>query len=607
MKKYKKYEDIPQKYRFDLEDILGKEKIEDLIEKYFVLLEKEIKIKESKYESSKTYLKYLKEREELFVLGNKISNYLSNNISINIADQKFNKMQTDLYISLNEFNKRLGPEINLYFKNEKKLREWIELKEFANYQKDILHSLEEKKHKLSDAIEEFIIKVSKAEVNTEKIFSILSETELDYGYAISSTGKKTKITLQNRMMLLKNKDEEVRKSTFINWKKAYIKHKNTFSYVLYEHMKNISVWAKERKYKSTIDYLINSDKVDQKLLKILFKNVQENNYLFQKYFKLKKGFFEKTYKKAYKPWDSQVPLLKVKEEYTVEEMQDLVLKALYPLGNEYSSVVESMYKNRWIDYYPIQNKRSGAYSIGGSYGLNKKYILMNFDGTLRSVSTLAHEIGHSMHSYYSDNNQPYNLSQYPIFLAEIASIFNELMLQDYLINNSTSKKFKFKLLSEAIEDFEGTVRRQTIWANYEYDLYNLLDQNQSFSTFDQIKEIYNKNYQKYAIKKNNNLKTDLELIESVIIPHFYYEYYVYKYAIGFIVANAFFQKYKSGGKAELENYINKFLKMGNSDFPINTLKKANIDLNDSNIYTDAFKVLDQKVKLYEKLGKELIK
>jgi oligoendopeptidase F len=190
---------------------------------------------------------------------------------------------------------------------------------------------------------------------------------------------------------------------------------------------------------------------------------------------------------------------------------------------------------------------------------------MNFDESIRSVATLAHEIGHSMHSYYSDNEQPINLASYPIFLAEIASIFNELMLQDYLLNNTQDDKLKFHLLSEAIEDFEGTVRRQTMWSNYEYDLYNLVDEGKSVSTFDAIKEVYANNAKKYALKKNQKFDKDSQLIASVIVPHFYYDFYVYKYAIGFVVANAFFQKYKKDGQPALEDYINNFLKAGGSD------------------------------------------
>ncbi|MGL5732881.1 MAG: oligoendopeptidase F [Metamycoplasmataceae bacterium] len=607
MKIYKKYNDIPLKYRFDLEYLLEGHKIEDLIKKYFKLLETKITEKDSKYDSPEKYLKHLKNGEKTSILANKIYNYISNNISINVVSPEFHKLQDDLEFKLFEFNKRLGSETNRFFTHEAKLREWVKLPSFKNYKKDILFVLDGKKHKLPDEIEEFIKKISRAEISASDVFSILYNSELNYKNAISKSGKKIKISLANRTSLLKSNDESIRKSTYINWNDAYLQHKGTFSNLLYQHFKNISAWSLERKYDSSVVALIDEDQVDTKLLETLYSSVQKNNHNFQRFAKLKKEFFAIKFKKSMKEWDTMLPLVNVEVDYSIERMQKEVHAALKPLGKEYHDKVKEMFNERWIDYVPVDNKRSGAYSIGGSYGLDKKYILMNFDGSIRSVSTLAHEIGHSMHSYYSDNEQPINLASYPIFLAEIASIFNELMLQDYLINNTKDEKLKFHLLSEAIEDFEGTVRRQTMWSNYEYDLYNLIDQGKSISTFDAMKEVYAKNAKKYELKKNQKFDKDSKLIAAVIVPHFYYDFYVYKYAIGFIVANAFFQKYKNGGKAELENYINKFLKAGARDWPVKILKDAGIDLYNASIYDQAFDILKNKIDEYEKIGRKLFK
>ncbi|MGL4252043.1 MAG: oligoendopeptidase F [Metamycoplasmataceae bacterium] len=607
MKIYKKYNDIPLKYRFDLDYLLEGHKIEDLIQKYFKLLEIKIIEKDSKYESPEAYLKHLKKSENTSILANKIYNYISNNISVNVVSPEFHKLQDDLEFKLFEFNKRLGSETNRFFIHEEKLREWVKLPSFKNYKKDILFVLDGKKHKLPDEIEEFIKKISRAEISASDVFSILYNSELNYKEAISKSGKKIKISLANRTSLLKSNDESIRKSTYINWNDAYLQHKGTFSNLLYQHIKNISAWSLERKYDSSVTALIDEDQVDTKLLETLYNSVQKNNHNFQRFLKLKKEFFAIKFKKPMKEWDTMLPLVNVEVDYSIEQMQKEVHAALKPLGKEYHDKVKEMFSNRWIDYVPVDNKRSGAYSIGGSYGLDKKYILMNFDGSIRSVSTLAHEIGHSMHSYFSDNEQPINLASYPIFLAEIASIFNELMLQDHLINNTKDEKLKFHLLSEAIEDFEGTVRRQTMWSNYEYDLYNLIDQGKSISTFDAMKEVYAKNAKKYELKKNQKFDKDSKLIAAVIVPHFYYDFYVYKYAIGFIVANAFFQKYKNGGKVELETYINKFLKAGARDWPVKILKDAGIDLYNTSIYDQAFDILKLKIDEYEKIGRKIFK
>ena len=607
MKEYKKYKDIPEKYRFDLDYLLDGDKIEDLILQYFDLIEIDIVEKDSKYDTADSYLKHIKNSEKSSILANKISNYISNNISVNVISPEFNKLQDDLEFKLFEFNKRLGSETNRFFDNEKKLREWIKLPEFQNYKKDIVFVLDGRMHKLPNEIEEFVKKISRAEISASDVFSILYNSELNYKEAISKTGKKIKITLANRTSLLKSKDELIRKSTYNNWNNAYLQHKGTFANLLYQHFKNISTWSIERKYESSISALIDEDQVDTKLLTTLYNSVQTNNYHFQKFYNLKKSFFAIKFNKPMKAWDSLLPLVNSDTNYTIEQMQKEVHLSLKPMGLEYQDKVQEMFDNRWIDYIPVDNKRTGAYSIGGSFGLDKKYILMNFDESIRSVATLAHEIGHSMHSYYSDNEQPINLASYPIFLAEIASIFNELMLQDYLLSNTKDDKLKFHLLSEAIEDFEGTVRRQTMWSNYEYDLYNLIDEGKSVSTFDAIKEVYANNAKKYALKKNPKFDKDSQLIASVIVPHFYYDFYVYKYAIGFVVANAFFQKYKKDGKPALENYINNFLKAGGSDWPVEILKKAGIDLYDSNIYNEAFDVLKSKIDEYERIGKKLFK
>lgn len=606
MKQYKKYSDVPKKYRFDLDYLLEGKTIQQLIDQLFKLLDNELKVKESKYETKQSYLKYLNSQEELTILLNKISNYISNNISINVISKEFNQLSEQLNYKLFNFQKEIGSETNRIFKNEKKLKEWIELKEFKNYKKDIEYTLSLKKHKFEDKIEEFIKRVSRADIDAHEIFSIITNSEMDYGFATNSKGKKIKITPANRMQLMMDRDEKVRKSTQENWINAYLKHKNSLASLLYQHIKSISTWALERKYDSAIDSLIHEDKVNTKMLETLYNAVKLNNNLFVRYKEAHKKFFNKKFKKSYKQWDAYLPLVKIKQDYSIEESQKIVYEALKPLGKEYSTIIKKMFDENWIDYCIVDNKRSGAYSIGSTYGLDKKYILMNHDGKLNSISTLAHEMGHSMHSYYSDNNQPYNLSQYPIILAEIASIFNELMLNDYLIKNTNDDKLKFYLLSDAIDEFEATVRRQTMWSEYEYEIHNRIDKGEPLSTFDSIKEVYKEVAKKYSSPKAKFNK-DTHLYGSIMVPHYYYDFYVYKYAIGYLVANYFFQQYKTKGQKALENYINNFLKMGCSKWPIDLLKEAGIDLYDKKFYENAFKELEIKINEYIKLGNIIFK
>lgn len=606
MKQYKKYNDVPKKYRFDLEHLLDGKTINQLIDNLFKMLEKEIEQKDKKYETKEKFLKHLKEQEKATILLNKINNYISNHLSINVVDKDFNKLSEEINFKFFNYQKKLGSETNRIFKNEKKLKEWIKLKEFKNYKKDLEFILSQKKYKFDDKIEEFIQRTSRAEVDAHEVFSILTNSELNYGYATTSKGKKIKISPANRSTLMMSKDEEIRKTTQKSWINAYLNHKNSLSSLLYQHIKNISTWAIERGYKTSIDYQIHSDKVDIKLLKTLYDSVKNHKDLFLKFRRIHKEFFEIKYNKKFKPWDSQLPLVKIKEDYTIEETQKIVLESLKPMGKEYNEVLKKMFNENWVDYCIVDNKRSGAYSIGNTYGIEKKYILMNHDGKFQSVSTLAHEAGHSLHSYFSDQNQPYNLSQYPIFLAEIASIFNELMLQDYMITNTKNDKFKFYLMSESINEFEATVRRQTMWSEYEFELYNRIDQGEPLSTFDSIKEVY-KNVVKQYSSKNIKLNKDADLYAAIMVPHFYYNFYVYKYAIGYLVANYFFQQYKKYGQSAINNYINNFLKQGDSKWPIDLLKNAGIDLYDKIFYKEAFKQLEYQINEYLKLGKKIFK
>ena len=605
IKHYKKYSDVPQKYRFDLEDILENKTIEQLIKEFFDLYRHEIKIKDSKYENEKTYLNYLKDHVKITVLFNRISNYISNKISTNIVDPKFNKMNNEFSYQCSLLSKELGSETVRIFQHEKKLKQWLALKQFQPFKKDIEYLLKQKKYKFSDEVEQFVLRISQADISAYNIFSILTNSEMDYGYAISKTNKKIKINPSNRNQLLLNKDESIRKTTQINWIKAYLKHKNSLSLLLYQHIKNISVWALERKYNSSIESLIIDDQMNEDLLQKLYLNVKKHSHLFDKFAHYHKKFFEIKYKKKYKNWDYLLPLVNVQMNYSIEQMQQIVLSSLKPMGNEYISVIQKMFKENWIDYCIVDNKRSGAYSIGQTYGINKKYILMNFDGKLSSVSTLAHEIGHSLHSYFSDKTQPYNLSQYPIFLAEIASIFNELMLNDYLLQTSQDDKFKFHILSEQINDFISTVKQQTMWSEYEFEIYHKIDKGESISTFDDLKAIYQSVISQYTNKKRKY--NDYQLYGSIMVPHYYYDFYVYKYSIGYLVANFFFNQYKQKGQVAIKDYIDNFLSKGCSLDPIDLLKECGINLNDQSFYEEAFQNFANKIDEYIKIGNKIFK
>ncbi|UIU37557.1 oligoendopeptidase F [Metamycoplasma hominis] len=606
LKKYNSYSDVEEKYKWDIEDILGNKTYQQLEDEYFDLYSKIIEIKDSKYNSLDQYVEYIELSKKFLILGNRISNYLDNKLNINIVDPTINKTISLFETKSQEYAKKLGSEANRIFQHKDKIKTWINDNRLIDVKKDLEATLQELDHKLSDDVENYLNDTASGSPVPEDIFSIISDSEVDFGNVLIKN-KKIKITEGNRIALLKNKDEQVRKDVYFNYLNGYLKNKQSLARLLYQHIKEISVNALYRKYNSSLESILLQDHVDKKLLSIIYDAVQKNMYIFKKYNNAKKQFFKAKFNKKLEKWDYFLDLVNVKSSYTIEEAQKILLDVISIMPYEYPEVVKKAIDERWVDYINVPSKRSGAYSIGGAAGMKKIYILMNFDGTLESVNTLCHEMGHSMHSYFSNKCQSPLRSSYPIFLAEIASIFNELLLNDYLISKSKNIQQQFYLLDLSINDFIGTVLRQTMWSNFEFDLYNAIDENKPLNTYEEIEKLYVENEKKYSTTSKSIKLGDPRNVYSVMVPHFYYYFYVYKYALGYIVANVFFQKYKQEGQEALKNYINKFLSAGDIDWPANILKDAGVDIYNEDIYNLAFEVLNQKVDKYIKLGKKIFK
>ncbi|WP_033160941.1 oligoendopeptidase F [[Mycoplasma] collis] len=607
MKKFNSYNQIPKKYRFDLESLLENQTIEKLIndfEKYTNFL---IENKDQQFDSVDKYIEYKNKYREFGIYFNKVYNYLSNKKSVNIIDDINNKHYAIFMNKVNDFEQKMGSEINLFFKNIDKILSWKEDSKVAIYKKHIDDLIERHKYKLSDEIEKFIVNSKQGKIALDETFSILYNSETKFKDIVDSKGKKYKLNPSNYRQYLLNKDENIRKQAYKNYLNAYLEHKSSFASLLIQHLKFDSNQAKNRNFNSLVESKLFEDRISIEMLENLYSTTKKNINVYRKYFKLNTKFFKLKYKKEFKPWNTRLPLVKVQQNYEVEQAQELFLESIKPLGETYYNKVKKALTERWVDYYHVPNKRGGAYSIGSSYGLDKKFILMNFDNTYGAVSTLAHEFGHSMHSWYSDENQPYELSSYPIILAEIASIFNELMLLDHISKQSDNDYLKFDLIKKSIDDFYNTVIKQTFWSNYEFEVYKALDQNLPINSYQALEEIYVKVYKEYASDPKKVKIGNLENVLGVTVPHFYYDFYVYKYAFGYIVANIFFKKYKENGKGELANYINKFLSAGGSKWPLEILKDAGIDLEKKSVFQLAFDLFAEKIKEFEILGNKIFK
>lgn len=606
-REYARYQDVPQQYCWDLESVLGEKTIGELIKKVLDLYKQLITIKDSKYKSASNYLNALKQEDELMILMNKVHNYIYNRLSQNVVDPEITNLSEKFNYDLYLLQQELGSEESRFFKNSKKIEKWLKNDDFALYRHQIENHLRSKNHQLSQTIEEFRLQEERADISASEIFQILTNSELYYGFAKNKKGQTIKVTESNRSVLAKHPDFDVRKSSLLAYRQAYLNHKGTLANLLYQHFKHAATWSKIKKYSSTIEGLTFCDNVDKSLLKTLYENVQKYLPLFKKVRKYHGIFYEKKFKTKMTKYDLERELVKVNAHYSVEQAQSFVLESIKPFGQQYFNIVKkALLEECWVDYMPVQNKRKGAYSIGGTYDIDKKFILMNFDGTLRSVETLAHEMGHSMHSYYSDLNQSVRNSQYPIFLAEIASIFNELMLFEHMLSTTNNEEMQFYIYQKMIFGFMATVLRQTEWSNYEYDLYNLIDQGQPMSTYESLAKLYYQNSKKYQVSKPEKFRLENQF-PAVYVPHFYYNFYVYKYAIGQICANIFYRKYQLEGKEALQTYIKQFLSAGGHDYPLQILKSSGIDLHDPLTYKLGFEVLEKNIQTWIKLGKKIFK
>ncbi len=280
---------------------------------------------------------------------------------------------------------------------------------------------------------------------------------------------------------------------------------------------------------------------------------------------------------------------------TYEEAQDFVLKSLAPLGKEYTDVIQQAFNNRWIDVVENRGKRSGAYS-SGAYGTNP-FILMNWQNNVNDMYTLTHELGHSVHSYFTRKHQPYRYGNYSIFVAEVASTCNESLLSEYLLNNLGDEKQRLYILNHFLEGFRATVFRQTMFAEFEHDIH-IRTQNGEPLTADKLTEIYYELNKKYF---GDQITVDEDIgLEWARIPHFYYNYYVYQYATGYSAATSLANQILTEKEVAVERYL-EFLKAGSSDFPIEVLKKAGVDMTSKRPILEALQVFEEKLAEFEKL------
>lgn len=475
-------------------------------------------------------------------------------------------------------------KIEKFYQDEPKLLEHeVNIKDTFRY----------KKHTLSDIEEKLLSNISKAFGNDEQTYGYLTDSDMTFGTIKNEDNKEVELTDTNYSIYIKSKDRRVRKEAFDALYNHYKQFKNTITSTFDGSIKQSVSIAKLRKYNSAFESSLFKDEISIDVYNTLVNTIHENLNIFHKYYDLKKKVLNLD---EFHLYDVYVEMVKdYDKKYSFDEAKQIVINALSVLGNDYIETFKKAFDEKWIDIYPNKNKRGGAYS-GGSYD-TKPYILLNYQGTLNDVSTLAHEGGHSMHSYYTRTNQPIQYGDYPIFVAEVASTVNEILLAKYMLKNSTSKEEKLVILNQLLELFKGTIYRQVMFSEFEKYAYDLVE-NDDVITSDKLCDKY------YQLNKlyfgDNVVVDDLIRYEWEKVPHFYYNFYVYKYATGISAACKIVDGILNNEKDALDNYLN-MLKSGSRQNPLDTLKIAGVDMTDKEVYESAIKMFDETIEEFKTL------
>jgi oligoendopeptidase F len=449
-------------------------------------------------------------------------------------------------------------------------------------------------HVLDAEQEALLAEASEVMGASSTTYGVLNNADLEFPVIKDEDGHDVQISHGNYIRFLESRDRTVRKEAFQNVYGTYRKFINTFASTLSGTVKQDNFFAKARNYKSARQAALAANNIPEKVYDNLVSTIHQHLHLLQRYVKLRKQILGVDELHMY---DLYVPLVKeVDMKVTYEEAKEIVLSGLAPLGEEYTGIVKEGFENRWVDVVENKGKRSGAYS-SGAYGTNP-YILMNWQDNVNNLFTLAHELGHSVHSYYTRKSQPYPYGNYSIFVAEVASTCNEALLGDYLEKTTDDKQKRLYLINHYLEGFRGTVFRQTMFAEFEHLIHEKAREGVAL-TADFLTQEYYKLNQKYFGEEHIHIDEEIGL-EWSRIPHFYYNYYVYQYATGFSAATALSKQILEEGDEAVKRYVD-FLKAGNSDYPIEVLKRAGVDMTTSEPIEAACKVFEEKLDEMERL------
>ncbi|MDV5106382.1 oligoendopeptidase F [Clostridium perfringens] len=465
-----------------------------------------------------------------------------------------------------------------------------DLKQYKIYFEMILN---EKPHILSKEVESVLASVSDCLGAPESIYSMLTNSDMTFGEIVDESGRKVELTEGNYISFIKSKDRKVREVAFKLLFGTYKKYENTLATSLTSSIKNFVFESKTRKYNSSLEASLKPNNIPVEVYYNALKTVDENMDALHRYVRIKKKLLNLEEIHMY---DLYVPVIECKKEHLeYKDAISLVEEGLKPLGKEYLDIFNEGINEGWIDVYENKGKRSGAYSWG-SYD-TMPYVLLNYNYELNDASTLAHEMGHSIHSYYTRKTQPYIYGDYSLFCAEVASTTNEILLIHHLIEKETDKNKKLYLINQELEQIRTTVFRQLMFAEFELKTHEAIENGESLTS-----EVLCKMWKDINIKYfGEDMNVDEEIsIEWARIPHFYSDFYVYQYATGYAIASSFANSILSKGEEVIEKYKG-FLKVGGSMYPIDTLKMVGVDMTTSKPLKDTLDRFNELLDMLEEI------
>lgn len=566
---------INEKFKWNLTDIYPDDNqwenefkwVKDNLVKY--------KTFEGRLENSSDLLACLKFDEEVGIKLERMSLYSMLSKDSDLRDTKYQGMDgrfKSLYAQVLTASSFIKPEILKI--DENKITEMLNnVAELRIYKHSFDDLLRFRKHTLDKEQEELLAMADEITQIPYNTYSLFTNADLEFPNVIDEDGNSVEISHSRYYAALYSKDRTYRENAFKAYLSVYRKNANSLSSLFNGNIKTNIFYARTRKYKSAREAALFKNNIPLSVYDNLIKSLSDNMEPMYRWASLKKKLLKID---ELHPYDVYVTVFdpKLEKKYPYEEAVKLVLDSLKIMGNEYLGSLNKAFNNRWIDVYETKAKRSGAYSSGTTFGVHP-YVLLNWTDLLNDVFTLAHEMGHNMHSYYTGLTQPYTYANYSIFLAEVASTFNENLLLDHLIKISETTDEKLFLLEKYLNNITTTVYRQVMFAEFEMLTHSKVE-NGDVLTPDKLCKLYKDIYQKYWGDKM--VVDEEESYTWARVPHFYYNFYVYQYATGFAASEALAAKVKLEGEPAVKKYMD-FLKAGSSDYPINILKNAGVDMN----------------------------